>query len=287
MEYRRKLRVLLKFRAKSLFAMNLGPCLVITLITHAVSMLGSYAAGLVLPSANEFVYAEDLTVYYPQILLFYGILLGVLLLMSPLTMGSYAWYSELSMMRKPKIREVFNWMGDLRLTFRAICSMLWFLAIALLWALAFLGVPVALVLFITSPAVSMDISAVVFLSGFLSFLLFTGTLLTVFRVCSYLPALFVIATHPQIRIREAFRECSLYMAGRRTEFVELLISFIGWFIVLSVTGGLAAFYVSPYFHLTLLSYAQQARGVWLAENGKEADPAWTPETEQTEEDRDV
>ena len=90
MERKRQLRMLLKLRAKGLLITNFGVCIVITIIMQAIPMLGGYAAGLVLPPTNELLYAPDISVYYPQMLRFYSIILGVTMLASPLTMGAYA-----------------------------------------------------------------------------------------------------------------------------------------------------------------------------------------------------
>lgn len=284
MEYRRQLRVLLKMRAKGLFFTHFGVCIVVTLLTYAISMLGGYAAGLVLPPANEIMYTPDLSRYTMQFLMFYGILLGVTLLASPLTMGAYAWFSELSMLRKPKVREVFNWLGDPRLTIKSFGATLWFMGICLFWGAAFLGIPVLTILYVNFRVTEMAAGAVVFLAGLLAILSISGAVLTVVRACSFLPAFFVLAAHPDMHIREAFRECRLFMAGRRWEFFVLILSFAGWFLLGSFSCGLAILYVRPYFNLSVLSFTQQARGVWLAENGKGADTVWTPETEAHEED---
>ena len=104
------------------------------------TMLGGYAAGSYCLRRMTAVRTGP-SVYYPQFLLFYGILLGVTLLSSPLTMGSYAWFSELSMMRRPKVREVFNWLGDIRLTVKAFGAELWFLGICVIWAVVFWACP--------------------------------------------------------------------------------------------------------------------------------------------------
>ncbi len=285
MEYRRQLRVLLKMRSKGLLFPNFGVCVVVTLVTHIISMLGGYAAGLVLPPANDVLYAPDITVYYPQFLTYYGILLGILLLASPLTMGSYAWFSELSMMRKPKIREIFNWLGDMRLTCKALGASLWFAGLCLAWTLVFLGIPIATVLFISANVTRMAAGAVVFLSGLITLLTISGVVLMAVRVFSYLPALYVLAAHPDMRIREVFRECSLFMTGRRWEFMELILSFAGWFLLQNFSCGLVSLFVKPYFSLTVLSFTQQARGTWLAEHGKNVvDAVWTPKTTTQGED---
>ncbi len=284
MEYRRRLRVLLKMRAKGIFYRNFPVCLAVTLITQAISMLGGYAAGLVLPSANDFVYAADPTIFLPQFLQFYGILYGVFLISAPLTMGSYAWFSDLSMQRSPKIREVFNWLGDFHLLLKAFGAMLWLTGLAILWALAYLGIPAATIWFVTAKLSQIPVQAVVFLSGILTMVTIVGTVFTVLRVFAYLPALYLLAAHPAMRIREAFRECSHFMSGRQGEFLELMISFAGWFLLNGFTGGLTSLYVSPYFNLTVLSFTQQARGIWLAEQGKQPDAVWTPEEQEPRED---
>ena len=285
MEQRRQLRILLKLRAKGLFFTHLLVCIAVTLITYIISMLGGYAAGLVLPPANELLYAVDLSAYYPRIFLFYGILLGLGLLTAPLTMGSYAWFSELSMMRTPKVRDLFLWVGDFKLAIKAFGAALWFLGIWIVWGLVFLAIPVGIVILVSMKAGEMALSAVLFLTGFLLLVTISGVVLTIVRASAYLPALFVLAAHPTMPIREAFRECGLFMAGRRWEFAELLLSFLGWLLLGSVTCGLITFYLQPYFNLTVLAFTQHARATWLLENGKGGmDTVWTPETIIREED---
>ena len=289
MEFRRRLRVMLKMNARRLLFANLPACLAVTLITQAISLLGGFAAAMVLPAVNEFVYASDPVVYLPRFLLYYGILYGVFLLSAPLTMGGYAWFSELSMLRRPKIRDVFRWMDDFRLMGKAFGAMLWLTVLALGWGLAFLGIPAVTTILVTARLSSIPMSAAVTLSGFLVMLMFVGSALTIYRIVAYLPALYVLAAHPDMGIREVFRECSAFMAGRQWEFFELIISFIGWFIVNVFSNGLAGLYVTPYLSLTILLFTQRARITWLHNNGKEPDPVWSlrPEGEKEDEDRDV
>ena len=285
MEYRRQLRVLLKLRAKGLFFTNFGLCIIITLITYVISLLGGYTAQLALPPVYDVLYAPDFSVYYPQFLMFYGMILGVTLLSSPLTMGSYAWFSELSMMRHPKMWDIFNWVGDIRLMLKAFGAQLWFFGICAIWTIVFLGLPVATVVFISVNVERMAVNSVIFLSGLIALLTIAGVILTVVRVYSYLPALFVLAAHPEMHIREVFHECTLFMAGRRWEFMVLVLSFLGWFLLESFSCGLVALYVKPYFNLSVLSFTQQARGTWLMESGKgTVDTVWTPNTMTWEED---
>ncbi len=53
----------------------------------------------------------------------------------------------------------------------------------------------------------------------------------------------------------------------------------------SFSCGLVALYVKPYFNLSVLSFTQQARGIWLMETGKgTVDTVWTPDTTTQEED---
>lgn len=286
MDFRRRLRVMLKLRARGLLYSNFLACVAVTLITQAISMLGGIAAGLVLPSANEFVYAADPTVYLPQFLQFYGILYGTFLISAPLTMGGYAWFSQLSMNRRQKIRSVFAWLDDFRLMGKAFSAMLWLTLLALGWGLLFLGAPAAITWFVTARFSDIPVSAAVTLSGFLGMLVIAGSALTIYRITSYLPALFVLAAHPEMGVREAFRECGEYLAGRQWEFFELILSFLGWFLINGLTNGLTGIFVTPYVTLTLLIFTQRVRGIWLKNSGKPDDPVWTPEKEE-QEDEDV
>ena len=51
------------------------------------------------------------------------------------------------------------------------------------------------------------------------------------------------------------------MNGHKLEYFDLLVSFIGWYLLVIVTFGLAAFYVIP--------YVQQAKAEFYLELKKE------------------
>ena len=45
-----------------------------------------------------------------------------------------------------------------------------------------------------------------------------------------------------------------YMNGHKLEYFDLLVSFIGWYLLVIVTGGIAAFYVVPYVQQAKVEY---------------------------------
>lgn len=63
---------------------------------------------------------------------------------------------------------------------------------------------------------------------------------------SYSMIYLVLAEHPELSAMEAIKESKRIMKGHRFELFVLQLSFIWWYLLILVTFGLAAIYVSPY-----------------------------------------
>jgi len=63
---------------------------------------------------------------------------------------------------------------------------------------------------------------------------------------SYSMIYLVLAEHPKLSAMEAIKESKRIMRGHRWELFVLQISFIWWYLLILITFGLAAIYVSPY-----------------------------------------
>lgn len=59
---------------------------------------------------------------------------------------------------------------------------------------------------------------------------------------------------------DVLRESEQMMNGRKMDFFVLGLSFIGWILVIIITCGLAAFYVSPYMSATFAEFYLEAKG---------------------------
>lgn len=284
MNEKRLFRITLKLYAKRMLFQNMRFCIAATLISMSLMLLGNLLAQRFLPDIRVLETTMDLTPYLPQVLQYYGVLLAATLLSAPLTMGFYAWLSELSMNRRPKILEIFNWLGDIRLAFKAFGSMLWFGGICLFQAVIHLALPIGLMLFISKRIEVMGTQSAVFLIGILTLLLAAGMFLMLTRILVYLPAQLLLASHSDMRIREAYSQCRKFMNGRNWEFLFLVGSFLFWFYLQSLSGGILSLFVQPYFMTSVLLFTQEARARWMHQMGRNTpDPVWTPNQNHEEE----
>ena len=70
----------------------------------------------------------------------------------------------------------------------------------------------------------------------------------------YSQAFYVLAEDPRKGIRECVDESKELMRGRLWEYFVLGLSFILWELLVAVTCGIAALYVSPYMSITMAGY---------------------------------
>lgn len=74
---------------------------------------------------------------------------------------------------------------------------------------------------------------------------------------SYSMVFFIMADNPGITYGEALEKSKKSMYGNRMKLFMLQLSFFGWMLLVMVTFGLAAFYVTPYFNMTLCVFYNQ------------------------------
>jgi len=100
-----------------------------------------------------------------------------------------------------------------------------------------------------------------------SIFLFGWTLLMIvpgiYKAFSYGMALFIMQDieFNHLNGNQAITKSREYMNGHKLEYFDLLVSFVGWYLLVIVTFGLAAFYVIP--------YVQQAKVEFYLELKKE------------------
>lgn len=68
---------------------------------------------------------------------------------------------------------------------------------------------------------------------------------------------YIFIDDPKKPTFQIMRESYELMKNRMGEYFVLMLSFIGWFLLVIVTLGLAAFYVGPYANLTYAAYYQR------------------------------
>ncbi len=66
---------------------------------------------------------------------------------------------------------------------------------------------------------------------------------------------FILADNPEMGFREVMRRSRELMDGRKEELFFFILSYLGWFILSLLTGGvLFILYVGPYLYLALAGY---------------------------------
>ncbi len=71
---------------------------------------------------------------------------------------------------------------------------------------------------------------------------------------AYSQTFFIMNEHPEYAGREAIDASQEMMRGHKWEYFVLNLSFIGWFLLSSLTIGLLLFYVMPYYQATMAEY---------------------------------
>ena len=71
---------------------------------------------------------------------------------------------------------------------------------------------------------------------------------------SYSMAWYILAENPDMTAREALTESKIIMNGHKFDFFVLQLSFFFWALLIIVTLGIAAIYVSPYQQLTFTNF---------------------------------
>ena len=68
------------------------------------------------------------------------------------------------------------------------------------------------------------------------------------------PAHFITIDKPQLSIGQVVQESIELMKGHKLHYILFSLSFIGWFLLIVITFGLASLWVIPYVHLSSILY---------------------------------
>ena len=71
---------------------------------------------------------------------------------------------------------------------------------------------------------------------------------------SYSMAMYILAENPDMPALEALKKSQEMMDGHKMELFVLYLSFIGWFLLCTVTFGIAGLYVAPLMHATMTNF---------------------------------
>ena len=99
-----------------------------------------------------------------------------------------------------------------------------------------------------------------FMTGFFvmlwSLLLFIPGIVKSYAYCM---APYVLAENPQMKAREALNESKRITKGSKMDLFVLQLSFIGWFLLCTITFGIAFIYVGPYMSTTMANAYQSLK----------------------------
>ncbi len=70
---------------------------------------------------------------------------------------------------------------------------------------------------------------------------------------------YIIADEPELSGYEAMKKSKEMMDGHKSELFVLLLSFFWWYILCSVTFGIAAIYVGPYIKATVTNFYEKIK----------------------------
>ena len=70
----------------------------------------------------------------------------------------------------------------------------------------------------------------------------------------YSQAYYILAENPSIGIVKCLKESRLMMRGKKWNYFMLMLSFILWGILITITCGIAGLYVVPYYEATFTNF---------------------------------
>lgn len=81
----------------------------------------------------------------------------------------------------------------------------------------------------------------------------------IIKAISYSQAYYILAEHPEMSAKEALDESIDIMDGHKMDYFVLILSFIPWMLLCSITCGLAILYVGPYMEATFVNFYEEIK----------------------------
>lgn len=146
-----------------------------------------------------------------------GLLYGATVLLAPLEMGKNWIFLDIAKAEKPRLGLLLESFGTVKEYARAVTY----------YAVFYLGLNVLMLLLIVPG---------------------------VWFYLTYRLVPFILRDHPEMSAFDAMRENRRLMKGKKRILLRLYASFIGWYALVLVTGGLAYIFVQPYLHTALSGF---------------------------------
>ncbi len=81
----------------------------------------------------------------------------------------------------------------------------------------------------------------------------------VIKSISYSQTYYVLKDNPELRLNAAIERSMAMMEGHKMQYFLLMLSFIGWLLLVIFTLGIAALWVSPYMNATFAHYYEYVK----------------------------
>lgn len=98
----------------------------------------------------------------------------------------------------------------------------------------------------------------------IGFFTFLWTLLLIIpgiiKTYAYSMSFYILADNPELTAREALSKSKEMMNGHKWDLFVLQLSFFWWFLLVMVTLGIAAIYVTPYISATTANFYNSIKG---------------------------
>ena len=81
----------------------------------------------------------------------------------------------------------------------------------------------------------------------------------IIKSLSYSMVPFVLKDNPELSFNAAIERSMAMMEGHKWEYFCLILTFIGWFLLLIITAGIASLWVTPYISATFANYYEAVK----------------------------
>ncbi len=81
----------------------------------------------------------------------------------------------------------------------------------------------------------------------------------IIKAYSYSMTPYILIDNPELSVREAIRKSQRMMVGQKFNLFYLQLSFIGWFFLACLTGGIGFLWLAPYYQTAQAVFYQNLR----------------------------
>ncbi len=81
----------------------------------------------------------------------------------------------------------------------------------------------------------------------------------IIKAYSYAMTPYILVDNPELSVREAIRRSQQMMVGQKFNLFWLQLSFIGWFFLSCITGGIGFLWLAPYYQTSQAVFYQNLR----------------------------